>query len=82
MKILKLIDVYSLRRAVHTIKIVIFNMYNSISASLTLEYSSHRYPTSSRGDIVLPFPRTRSIKIRHKYQLISIWNSVPTSTKT
>ena len=72
-----MIDVYRLRIAIHMFEIVKFNMYSSISAALTLEYPSHRYPTSSRDDLILPFPRTKSVKISYKYQFISIYSSVP-----
>ena len=81
MKILKLIDVYIIRTSTHMLKIVKINMYSCISAGLSLEYPSHRYPTCSRGEFVLPFRRTITIKISHKYQLLSIWGAVPPTIK-
>ena len=62
-KILKLTNSYRLGIKLHMFKIVKINMYSSICAGLTLEYPSHRYPTSSRGAFVLPFPRTKSNEI-------------------
>ena len=76
-KILKLPDVYRLKVAIYMFKILKYRMFKSVADSLSLKLPSHRYPTSTRSNFVLPFPRTNAIKINYKYQFIKIWNSIP-----
>ena len=82
LKILKLADVYKLLAAAYMFKVMNFDMYMSLHEGFRLEYPSHRYPTSSRADLILPFPRTNAIRISHKYQFVNIWNTVPSSIKS
>ena len=82
MKILKLVDVYKLSAAAYMFKVMKFDMYGSLHEGLRLEYPSHRYPTSLRADLILPFQRKNAIRISHKYQFVNIWNTVPCSIKS
>ena len=78
-KIWKLPDVYRLNKAIFMFRILKLRMFKSVadSYSPSLELPSQRYPTSTSSDFVLPFPRTKSIKINYKHQFINIWNSIP-----
>ena len=65
--ILKLNDIYKLRICIYMYRALNTNMYPSLSNSLTISYPAYRYPTSSKDQIILPFPSTQAIRFNYKY---------------
>ena len=75
--ILNLHDIHNLYASLHMFKIVTLNENDDVKNIINIEQSNHRYPTSSVGQLRVPFPRVDSIKFNFEYQFITIWNSLP-----
>ena len=75
--ILRLDHVYLLKAATLMYKVVKLNKYPTLINDLDLRFNTHHHETRFNEMYRLPFPRTDAIRISFKYQLIKIWNSIP-----
>ena len=75
--ILRLNHVYLLKAATLMYKVIKLNKYPTLRDDLELRYNTHHHGTRFNDTYRLPFPRTETIRFSFKYQLIKIWNSIP-----
>ena len=75
--ILKLHDIHRLYASLHIYKILALETNDDVGSLMTFERINHQYPTSSVGQLRIPFPRVESVKFNFEFQLKTIWNSIP-----
>ena len=78
--LLKLGDVYKFYASIQMFKVVQLQTSNVINVD-SLSTPNHEYNTRNRLDFIPPFPRVCATQINFQYQLVSIWNNLPTQVK-
>lgn len=81
LKILSVTQLYKLNLAITMFKILKLNQHPFILVEIQSLLSCHKYPTRSRNNLKVPFPRVSAIRHNFLFQGITTWNSIPICLK-